>query len=70
MKWPFYLLDQFRDIVQGKPRLEVAEMTHRYLEGLPRATSAPLSQPAARVVKETMNNLADLGEKMGADPSS
>ena len=46
MKGSLYMLDQFRDVVQGKPRPEVAEIAHRYLEGLPRAAGAFVRQPA------------------------
>jgi hypothetical protein len=30
----FHLLDEFRDIVEGKPRLEITEIAGRDLEGL------------------------------------
>jgi hypothetical protein len=38
-----------------------------YIASIPGDWSPPV---AGSFVKETMNNLADLGEKMGADPSS
>ena len=48
MKRALYLLDQLRDVVQGKPRPDVAEIARRYLEGLPRAAGAPVRQPTAQ----------------------
>lgn len=48
MKRPFYLLDQLRDVVQRKPRPEVAEIAHHYLEGLPCTASTLVSQSTAQ----------------------
>ena len=48
MKRPFYLLDQRRDVVQRKPRQEVAEIVHHYLEGLPCTASTLVSQSTAQ----------------------
>jgi hypothetical protein len=31
-RFAFHLLDEFRDILQGKPRLEITEITGRDLE--------------------------------------
>jgi hypothetical protein len=57
VKRALYLLDQLRDVVQGKARPEVAEIARRYLEGLARTTGAPLRQPAPQRFVE------DLGER-------
>ena len=48
MKRAFYMLDELRDIVQGKPRPEITEVAGRYLEGLPLGGDAPTGQPAAQ----------------------
>lgn len=48
MKRALYLLDQLRDVVQGKPGPEVAEVASRHLEGLPRAGDASARQPASQ----------------------
>ena len=41
----FYLLDQLADIVEGKPRLEIAEVTHLYPERLTLRSDPPARQP-------------------------
>lgn len=46
MKRALYLLDQLRDVVQGKPGLQLPEITCRYRERLPRACDASLREPA------------------------
>jgi hypothetical protein len=48
VKRPLYLLDQFRDVVEGKSRPEISEIVCRYLESLPRAAAVPVRQPAAQ----------------------
>ena len=42
------MLDQLRDIVQGKPRFEITEIAGRYLEGRPPGGGASAFQPPAR----------------------
>jgi hypothetical protein len=48
VKWTLCLLNQFRDVIEGKPRPEISEIVYRYLESLPRAAAVPVRQPAAQ----------------------
>ena len=41
------MLDELRDIVQGKPRFEITEIAGRHLEG-PLRGGAPAFQPSAQ----------------------
>jgi hypothetical protein len=43
------MLDEFRDIVQAKPRLEIPEITARYLECPPPGGGGPAFQPRRNV---------------------
>jgi hypothetical protein len=42
------MLDELRDIVEGQPWLEIAEVAGRYLEGLLPGGNPPARQPAAQ----------------------
>ena len=42
------MLDELRDIVQAKPRLEIPEITARYLECPPPGGGGPAFQPPAQ----------------------
>jgi hypothetical protein len=42
------MLDELRDIVEGKPRFEITEVAGRYLEGPPPGGGAPAFQPPAQ----------------------
>ena len=48
MERAFHMLDELRDIVQGKPRFEVAEIAGRYLEGPAPGGGSPAFQPPAQ----------------------
>jgi hypothetical protein len=43
-----HMLNELRDIVQGKPRFEITEIADRYLEGPPPGGGAPAFQPPAQ----------------------
>jgi hypothetical protein len=42
------MLDELDDVVQGKPRFQIAKITGCYLERLPSRSAAPADQPAAQ----------------------
>jgi hypothetical protein len=44
----FHLLDEFRHLIQGKPRLEITEIAGGDLEGLSLSRDAAARQPAAQ----------------------
>jgi hypothetical protein len=46
VKRALHKLDEFRDIIERKPRLEITEIAGSYLEGLPLGSGAPAFQPA------------------------
>jgi hypothetical protein len=48
VKRAHHLLDELRDIVQGKPRFEITEIAGVYLEGPPLGGGAPAFQPPAQ----------------------
>jgi hypothetical protein len=48
VKLALHLLDEFGDIVQGKPRFEITEIAGPYLKGLPLGSGPPAFQPAAQ----------------------
>jgi hypothetical protein len=48
MKRALELLDEFRDIVQGKPCFEITEVTDRCLEAVPASGDASARQAAAQ----------------------
>ena len=48
MERALHLLDELRDIVQGEPRLEIAEIADRCLEGPPSGGNSPALQPSAQ----------------------
>jgi hypothetical protein len=54
VKRTFYTLDELRDIVQGKPWLEIAEIAGRYLEVLPLSGDAPARQPAPQRIVDDL----------------
>jgi hypothetical protein len=43
-----YMLDELRDIVEGKPRFEIAEVAGRYFEGSRPDGGASAFQPSAQ----------------------
>ncbi len=45
MQRAFGLLDQLPNVVEGKPRLQITKVPHRYLELLTRSTGTPARQP-------------------------
>jgi hypothetical protein len=45
----FHLLNELRDIVEGKPRLEITEIAGRDLEGLSLVRDAGLANPRRSV---------------------
>jgi hypothetical protein len=47
VKRTLQMLDELRDIVQGKPRSEITEIAGRYLEGTPLRGGAPAPAPGA-----------------------
>ena len=49
MKRALHMLDEFGDIVQGKPRFEITEIAGRYLEGPPLGGGASASSPRRSV---------------------
>jgi hypothetical protein len=44
-----HLIDELRDIVQGKPRFEITEIAGRYLEGPSLGSARRLSSPRRSV---------------------
>jgi hypothetical protein len=56
VKRALHMLDQLRDIVQGKPRFEITEIAGCYHEGLPLGGGAPAFQPSAQ---HLVDNLAE-----------
>jgi len=50
------MLDELGDVVQGKPRLQIAKIAGRYLERLPSGSAASAGQPAAQCF---IDNLAE-----------
>lgn len=48
MERALHMLDELRDMVQGKPRFEITEIAGRYIEGPPRGGGAPAFQPPAQ----------------------
>ena len=48
MERALHLLDELRDIVQGEPWLEIAEIADRCLEGPRPGGNAPALQPSAQ----------------------
>src|SRR5262245_64230467 len=64
LKRPFYLLDQLRNVVQRKPRPEVAEIAHHYLEGLPWAASTLVSESTAQSFVNELAKRTAGGERL------
>ena len=56
MKRALHLIDELRDIVQGKPRFEITEIAGRYLEGPSLGSGAPAFRPPAQ---RLVDNLAE-----------
>jgi len=54
MKRALHMLDEFGDIVQGKPRFEITEIARRYLEGPPLGGGPPAFQPAAQCLVDDL----------------
>ena len=54
MKRALHLLDEFRDIVQGKPGLEIAEVTSGNFEALPLLCQAPPGKPEAQCLVDDL----------------
>jgi hypothetical protein len=48
VKRALHLLDELRDVVEGKPRFEITEIAGRYLEDPPLGGGAPAFQPPAQ----------------------
>jgi hypothetical protein len=48
VKRAFHMLDELGDIVQGKPRFEITEITGPHLKGLPLSSGPPVFQPTAQ----------------------
>lgn len=48
MERALHLFDELGDIVEGEPRLDIAEIAHRCLEGPPPGGNAPALQPSAQ----------------------
>ena len=48
MKRALHVLDDLRDIVEGKPRFEITEIAGPYLKGLPLGSGPPAFQPSAQ----------------------
>ncbi len=48
MKRALYLLDEFRDIIQGKPGLEFSEIAGGHIKGLTPVRHPPAGQPATQ----------------------
>jgi hypothetical protein len=55
VKRALYLLDQLRDIVQGKAWPEVPEITGSYRKGLPRGGDASIRQPAPQRIVDDVS---------------
>ena len=54
MKRALHMLDELRDIGQGKPRFEITEIAGRYLEGPPPGGGAPAFQPPAQCLVDDL----------------
>ena len=48
MERALHVLDELRDIVEGKPRFEITEIAGLYPEGPPLRSGAPAFQPPAQ----------------------
>ena len=74
MKRALHMLDEFRDIIEGEPGFEIAEVAGRYLEGPPPAGGAPACQPPAqRLVDDLVESrpaLCDSVLRLAATSSS
>jgi hypothetical protein len=49
------MLNELRDIVQGKPGSEITEIAGRYLEGTPLRSGAPAFQPPAQCLIDDLS---------------
>jgi len=54
VKRAFHMLDELGDIVQGKPRFEITEITGPHLEGSPLGGGPPVFQPPAQRVVDDL----------------
>jgi hypothetical protein len=51
-----HMLDELDDVVQGKPRFQIAKITGCYLERLPSGSAAPADQPQRNVSFTILRN--------------